>query len=474
MGRGRRRVVRGLVILGSILAFLSVFGIWTERQALNTDDWVNTSGRLLENETIREQLGEYLVDQLYENVDVRKELEEILPDDTKELAGPAAGGLRQVAGQGAEKVLETSTAQELWEESNRTAHEQLLAVLEDKKEAVSTDEGTVSLNLGQLVSNLAEQVGIGESLAEKLPADAAQIEILKSDELKTAQDIAIAIKGLALLLSILTFACFAAAIYLSREGRWVTVLLSGVGLVAAGFAVIVTRQIAGGIVVDQLVKTESVKPAGEAAWSIGTSLMTSIATTVIIVGVLFLVAGWLASPTGSARATRRYLAPTLRQHSAYVYAGLGVLVGFYFLTGPSQGLRSFLTTLVVAAMAAFGIHELRKQTAEEYPEASYDDVFGRTRDKVVDAVKDANIPEKVSEQASKLRLSEMRRPEGDEQEAAQPATEAPTATLPVDEDDARLERLERLGTLREKGILSDEEFATEKARLLGRDKQSGR
>lgn len=470
MGRGRRRVVRGLVILGSILAFLSVFAIWTERQALNTDDWVGTSGRFLENETIREELSEYLVEQLYENVDVRKELEEILPGDTKDLAGPAAGGLRQVAGEGAERVLQSATAQELWKEANRTAHEQLLAVLENKKEAVSTDEGNVSLNLGQLLTNLAEQVGIGESLAEKLPPDAGQIKILESDELKTAQDIAIAIKGLALLLSLLTFVCFGAAIYLSRDGRWVTVLLSGVGLIAAGFAVVVVRQIAGGIVVDQLVKTESAKPAGEAAWSIGTSLMTSIATTVIVIGVLFLIAGWLASPTNGARATRRFLAPTLRLHVAYVYAGLAVLVGFYFLTGPNQGLRSFLTTLVIAAMAAFGIHELRKQTEEEFPEATYDDVFGGARDKVVGAVKDANIPEKVGEQTSKLRLPERRRPTG---ESEAPAAEAPTETLPVNDEDARLERLERLGTLREKGILTDEEFAAEKARLLSRDKQSG-
>jgi len=461
------------VILGSILAFLSVFAIWTERQALDTDDWVSTSGRLLENQTIRSALSDYLVDQLYENVDVRKELEEILPDDTKELAGPAAGGLRQVAGQGAEKVLETSTAQELWEQSNRTAHEQLLAVLENKKEAIETEEGNVRLNLGQLLTNLAEQVGIGESLAEKLPADAAQIEILKSDELKTAQDVAIAVKGLALLLSLLTFVCFAAAIYLSREGRWVTVLLSGVGLIAAGFAVVVARQIAGGIVVDQLVKTESAKPAGEAAWSIGTSLMTSIATTVIVVGVLFLIAGWLASPTNGARATRRYLAPTLRQHTAYVYAGLAVLVGFYFLSGPSQGLRSFLTTLAVAAMAAFGIHELRRQTEEEFPESTYDDVFGRTRDKVVTAVKDANISEKVGEQASKLRLPEVRRPGGGEGASEGESSEAPTTTLPTDDEDARLERLERLGSLREKGILTEEEFAAEKARLLSRDKQRG-
>jgi len=461
-------LVRALVVLGSVLAFLSVFAIWTERQALNTDDWVNTSGRLLENDTIRSALADYLVDQLYENVDVRKELEEKFPEDLKDLAGPAASGVRQFAGDATEKVLETSTAQQLWEDSNRTAHEQLLAVLENKKEAVSTEEGNVSLNLGQLLQNLAEQVGIGESLAEKLPPDAGQIRILESDQLKTAQDIAVAIKGLALLLSILTFAAFSAAIYLSRDERWVTVLLSGIGLVAAGFAVVVVRHIAGGIVVDQLVKTESAKPAGEAAWSIGTSLMTSIATTVIVVGVLFLAAGWLASPTNGARATRRYLAPTLRLHPGYVYAGLAIVVCLYFLSGPTQGLRAFLTTLIVAAMAAFGIHELRQQTEEEFPEATYDETFGHTRDRVVGAVKDSNITEKVGEQASRLRLPEVRRPGKSE-----PADgEAPTTAMPASQDDARLERLERLGTLREKGVLTDEEFAAEKARLLGGDSPS--
>src|ERR1700710_476753 len=345
MSRARRRTIKGLVILGSVLAFLSVFAIWTERQALNTDDWVSTSGRLIQNKTIRAALSDYLVDQLYENVDVEAELEERFPKDIKELAGPAAGGLRQVAGDGAEKVLETSTAQSLWEDANRSAHEQLVSVLEDKGDAVSTSEGNVSLNVGSLITTLADQVGIGQDLADKLPADAGQIEILHSDQLKTAPKIAIAIKGLALVLSILTLLTFAGAIYLTRDGRWVTVLDSGIGPVAAGFAVIIFREIAGGIVIDQLVVADSVKPAGEATWSIATSLMTSIATTVIVVGILFAIAGWLASPAGSARATRRVLATVLRHHAAYVYTGLAIVVCFYFVSGPTQGLRSFLTTL---------------------------------------------------------------------------------------------------------------------------------
>jgi hypothetical protein len=453
MSRARRRTVKVMVVLGSVFAFLAVFAIWTERQALNTDDWVETSDRLIANSTIRTAVGDYLVDQLYANVDVEQELKEILPGDTKELAGPVSGGLRQVAGDGANQVLETSTAQTLWQDANRAAHEQLLAVLENKKEAVETEEGRVSLNLGNLVTNLAEEVGIGEQLAEKLPPDAGQVTILRSDQLKTAQDIAVAVKGLAIVLSLLTFLCLGLAIYLSRGGRWVTVLFCGVGLVSAGFAVIVAREVAGGIVVGQLVSDRSIEPAAEAAWSISTSLMTSIATTVIVIGVLFGIAGWLASPTGPARASRRALTPVLRDYTAYVYAGLAILVGLYFLTAPTQNLRSFLTTLVVAGLAAFGIHELRRQSEEENPDVQLSDVLGPTRDRVAGAVKGANL----GERASKLRLPEVRMPGGTRTDG----TAAPDA------EETRLRHLERLGELHAKGVLTEQELAAEKARVLG-------
>jgi hypothetical protein len=454
MSRARRRTVKALVVLGSLLAFLSVFAIWTERQALNTNDWVDTSGKLIQNEKVRSAVSQYLVDQLYENVDVEQELEDILPGETKQLAGPVSGGLRQVAGGGAEQVLQSTTAEELWKDANRAAHEQLLAVLENKKEAVSTAEGNVTLNLGSLVTNLAGQVGIGSKLAEKLPPDAGQITILRSDQLKAAQDIAVGIKGLALILSLLTLLSFGLAIYLSRDGRWVTVLFCGIGLIAAGFLVIVFRSVAGGIVVDQLVTDESVKPAAEATWSIGTSLMISIATTVIVFGVLLGIAGWLGSPTGSARSTRRFMAPALRDYVPFVYTGWAILVCIYFLSAPTQNLRTFLTTLILAGFVAFGIHELRRQSEEEFPDAQFSDTFGGARERVTDAVKSANL----GERASKLRLPEMRRPGSGE--GAAPAA-------PGGDEESRLGRLERLSELHEKGVLTDEELAAEKARVLG-------
>jgi hypothetical protein len=479
----RRRTVKGLIVLGTLLAFLSVFAIWTERQALDTGEWVTTSGRLIQNQTIRTALSEYLVEQIYENVNVERKIEEALPNDLHELAGPAATGLRNVGGTGAEKVLETGTAQSLWETANRTAHEQLMAVLENKKEAVSTANGEVTLNLGSMLTNLAGQVGLGQDLAEEIPPDAAKVTILKSEQLKTAQDIVVAIKGLALLLSILTFLVFGLAIYLTQGGRWVTVMFSGVGLIIAGLLVVVLRKVAGGIVVDQLVKQESVKPAAEAAWSIGTSLMVSIATSVIVVGVLFAAAGWVASPTGSARGTRRVIAPATNRYLPYCYGVLALILGIYLLSSSGVGLRVFLTVVVVGIMAAFGLHELHKQTEEEFPGLTFGEVLAPTRKKIETAVSDA----KLGERASKIKLPEVKRPDikrpsgigipdvrrpgggrSAERRDEPPAPPPPSRAEAMQEEDARLSSLERLATLHEKGVLTDEEFATEKTRLLKR------
>jgi hypothetical protein len=338
----------------------------------------------------------------------------------------------------------------------------------------------VKLNLGSMLTNLAGQIGLAKDLADKLPPEAGQVTILKSDQLKTAQDNVIAIKGLALLLSILTFLVFGLAIYLTQGGRWVTVLFSGVALIVAALLVLVLRHVAGGVVVDQLVKQQNIKPAAEAAWSIGTSLMVSIATTIIIVGAFFAAAGWLSSPTGAARGTRRVIAPALGRYLPYCYGGLVVILGIYLLSASGVGLRTFLTVVVIGIMAAFGLRELSRQTAEEFPGLTFGEVVAPTRKRIETAVSDA----KLGERASKIKLPEVKRPEarrpsgmgipdvrrpggkrGGRGRGGEGGAAQPPATV-MREEDARLSSLERLATLHEKGVLTDEEFAAEKARLL--------
>ncbi len=442
--KSRRRIVRGLVILASLLAFVSVIGIWLERQALDTDDWVTTSDQFLQNGTIRQTVADYLVDQLYANVSVKREIATALPDQVHGLAGPASAGLRQVAGDGANEVLKSSTAQQIWSEANRNAHEQLLVVLNGGNQVVSSRGGTVTLNLGRLVSSFISQLGIGTDV--RLPATVGRITVLHSDQLETAQRIANSIKGITLILVLLTFGVVALAIYLSRpDDRWMTLLHCGIGLVAAGFAVIVARHVAGQIIVSDLVTDDSVKPAGDAAWSIATSLMVSIAITVIVLGTLFGAAGWLGSPNPSARATRQFMAPALTRHVGYFYGGVGFLLGTYFLTAPTHGMRAFLTTLSLGGLAAVGIHHLRRQTTREFPGAqSTAHPVARAGRRMLQAGRSLGAG------ASQIRVGELAR--GDRRS----------------DQETRIDQLERLAALHEKGVLSSEELAAEKARVLGK------
>lgn len=491
LGKGRRRGIRLLVVLGSVLAFLAIFSVWLERQVLNTDDWVATSAELIEDETVRTAVANFLVDELYENVDMEAELEEILPEEIKGLAGPAAGGLRQGAGQATERILRSNTAKSLWETANRTAHRELVVVLEGGDERLSTEGGVVTLDLGAMLRDLGRQIGLSGSLTDRIPADAGRIEILRSDELKTAQQIAQAVKGLALVLTLLALLSFGLAVYLSRGQRWVALLSSSVGLISAAFAVLILRRIVGGLLVSQMVDDPGVRPAAEAAWSIGTSLLAAIAVSVIVFAILLAIAAWLAAPAPSSRHARKFLAPGLRDHFGYFYAGLAVLTGLYLLLFPSQNARSLLTVLVVVALIAFGLRELRRLTMAEYPDApawtgleklrrgtgvAWRKLAGKGAriSPVPPTGKPGPTAENVGESDHAAAPPPSPAPPVGEAADADPSDgprsePAPAAqAIPRDDGiDARLERLERLAALHERGVLSDEELAAEKARLLG-------
>jgi len=426
-GQRHKGLVKALVVVGLLLTVVACFAIWAERQALTTDDWVNTSGRLLENEQIRNALATYSVDQLYANVDVNAELEKALPKNFKQLSGPASTGLRSLATTGAQKVLATSRFLQLWKNANRTAHETLINIIDDKGNVVSTSGGEVDLKLRPLIIQVSNQLGLGGNIADQLPPDAGNLKILRSDQLGLAQTIAKVIRGLALVTTLLALALFALAIYLSRGYRWITVLGVGIGLILVGVVVLILRDVAGNVVVDQLA-SDIAKPAGDAAWSIGTSLLASIARTIIVFGGFFVIAAWLASPHRSSVATRRALTPVLRDYPVAVWAVLGVVGLIYVLTG-IDSTRALLLRLVLLAMAGVGVYELRRTSIADFPDATL-----------------SEVPERFRVRASSMWRGRQR-------------------TQPEPQD-RKLERLERLASLHERGVLSDEEFEAEKAAVM--------
>src|SRR3954464_2166568 len=105
----RHRVkVRILVILASLLAFLAIFTSWIDQQVLDTNEWVNTSGRLLEDKEISDAVATYSVDQLYANVDVTRLVKQRLPKDLQQVASPVSAGIREVATRAAKRAFQSA------------------------------------------------------------------------------------------------------------------------------------------------------------------------------------------------------------------------------------------------------------------------------------------------------------------------------------------------------------------------------
>jgi putative oligomerization/nucleic acid binding protein len=456
----RRWLALGLVVVASVLAFVAVPAIWLNRQVLNTDNWTRTSSELLADPVIRAQVAGYLVDQLYANVDVEAELREALPPRLQPLAGPAAGGLRNLAERGANEVLSRPRAQEAWENANRAAQLGLLAVLRGGNQVASTQNGTVTLDLRTLLQEVADRVGVGGRLAGALPESAARITILQSNQLKVAQDVANGLKPLAIALVVLSLALFGVALAIAPGWRRPVVRAYGIGLVVAGGAVLVAIAQGGDAVVTSLATTAASEPAVRHAWDIGTPLLHEAAVATIGYGIVLILGAWLSGPSRAAVAIRRALAPYLRE-PLIAYSALAlVMVLVIFKWAPTPATRNPVLAIVLVALVAAGFEALRRQAVRENPDADRHEALGRWRDRL------STGWQWTSERAA----TGARQASGAVQQGAATVRQASgDLGARTSGGDARLDELERLARLHDTGVLDDDEFRAEKARLLNGD-----
>lgn len=416
-------VARILAGLGLFLALLSLLAGYIRFQALDTDTVKGTAEELIADDQIRDQVAASLVDALYANIDVAAALEQKLPADQKGLAGPAAAGLREFSDRAATRMLERPRVQALWVTTVTQAHRQLIRVLDDDLRGVSTENGAVVLDLQPLVIQLGNRVAIVGNVAEQLGPDAGRVEIMQADQLETAQDLTQILKFLGMWLWLLPIALWAAALWIARGNRRSILKMIAVGSILIGLIVLVLRRVGGSYVVDSLVASISVQPAANDAWDILTSQLRDGGFTFVGLGVIILVALWLAGPSPSGVSVRTWLAPYLARPEI-AFSAAGVLFLLLLWWSPTVQTTRVPLMLAAAIVLGFAVELLRRQTAREVPAPPPPDLGGSVRRGV------GRVRGRTAQ-------------------------------------DDRLAALERLGRLHEQGALTDEEFAAEKARLVG-------
>ncbi len=185
--RRHRVVVWALIVLASVLLVFSITANWVQRELFNTDEVANTTDEILEDEDVQEALATYSVDQLYANVDVQGEIEKRLPSGAEALAAPVAAATQQLALNVAQRALASPRVQDLVSSAIGAAQQQLVRLLEDEGEFVSTTGGEVTLEYGQVLADLAARLGVDPATISKIQGIVQEYSTDLRQGLTTAQ-----------------------------------------------------------------------------------------------------------------------------------------------------------------------------------------------------------------------------------------------------------------------------------------------
>lgn len=431
----KKRVIGiwALIVVAALLLAGTTMSVWVKRQALDTDNWVTAADEVLEDPEVQATLATYIVDQLYANVDVQGFFADQLPDDLTGLSGPLAAGLRQPATLAIEKLLQTSQVQDLWHKANEVAHEKLVDILEDNGDLVSTGGGTVTLELGPLVTDLGEQLGLPSGLLDRIPPDAGNIQIVQSDQLAAAQAAVKAIRWMGILLGIVVIAMYALAVYLAKGARRRTFRNVGWSVLAVALVLGLARRVTGNYVLS-IVSDPTLRPTVKAVYAIGAQLLTDLTWTIGVWGLVIVVGNIIAGPTRLAVWIRRTIAPVLNLRWEAVAIGAAAIYLVLLLWSPTPALQAWGSVVGLALVFGLGLWALRRRTLAEFPDAE----LGRTGQ---------SMREKVSSAWGSVASSVKGIGSGGS-------------------GDDHAGQLERLSQLHDAGKIDDAEFASAKAKLL--------
>jgi hypothetical protein len=367
LGRWRRVVIWTLIVLASVIALVSTLTLWVDRQMFDNNSWRKASEDVITNPEIRNSLSIYLVNQLYDNVDVAAAIQNRLPEGAKSIAPTLAGALRQPATNAVNQLLARPRVVNFFVNASATAHEKLVNVLENKTgNGISTGDGVVTLDLSELVTQIGTELGVPDAALAKIPPDTGVITVLRSDQLSAAQTAVKGVKVLSTGLLVLVLALYALAIYLARGERRQTLRNVGFAFVLVGLTVLVVRRVAGNVAVDALTQPQG-EAAGRQAWLIGSEILTQIGWATILYGAFVVAGSIFAGPTAAATSARGRVAPVLNERPGIAWAGVGVVFLLLVLWGGTHALRTWWGILLLGALIAIGVVALRHQTKREFP-----------------------------------------------------------------------------------------------------------
>ncbi|KAA9162584.1 hypothetical protein FPZ12_011015 [Amycolatopsis acidicola] len=381
-----------LLVLGCLLAPVSLLTVWVHNQVADTDRFVATASPLIRDPAVRTVVTDRVTEAVSSQVDLRglatnavdalaaQGFPPIVTTTMQGLVGPLTASVRTFVHDKIADLVASPGVASLWDQTIRTAHEQLNSVLSGDSKAVVISGGQVQLDLAPFIVVARQQlVDSGFALAGRIPDLHPTIAIADAAGLVKARTGYALLDNAATWLPWVMLVLLALGVFLARRHRRALVG-AGLGVAVSMLVVAVGLMIARGILVNAVQPQASVA-AGD-AYDIFVRYLRAGLRTVLAVGVVVALGAFLAGPSSTAVGLRRGVtrgiawlrgSSGLRTGSVgpWVHAHLNALrvalvavavLIFVFLDRPS-GLTVGLIALVL--LAFLGVVQLLDQPAAE-------------------------------------------------------------------------------------------------------------
>jgi hypothetical protein len=302
-----RRISRWtLLVVGGLLAIMSVLMIWVRDTLLDTNAWVDTIAPVAASPAVQSAIANDVTTQLFEKADVQTKVKDALPPNAAFLAAPLTNQVRSFSNTAAKKVVGSDQFQNLWVDINRKAHNAVVAVLTgEQKGRISTSGGKVTLDLSSVTSNVQSKLqSSGISALQGVSLGNGQITLVSSPTLQKVQGATRVLKGLAFLFPVLALGCLAGATALARDRRR-GLLAAALGLSIAMVVLLAILAVLQNIYLDEVVSARLPSDAASDIYNAIVHFVRQSAQVVFAVGVIVAVGAAIAGPSRAAVATRR-------------------------------------------------------------------------------------------------------------------------------------------------------------------------
>jgi hypothetical protein len=306
--RGRKMGAIALLVVGSLLAPISVLAVWTRSVITDTDRYVETVAPLAADPALQAVVAQQVTDALFAQVDVSKLVSDALPEDQQFLAGPLTTAIRTVVQQTTARLLETDQFQQLWERANEVAHSTLAAVITGEgTDSIDTRNGTVSVDLGGVISAVNEQLQAAgvDLFADFTPSgDIATIEVFQSDEIERVQSAFSLFDALATVLPVLSVLCLIGGAVLFPNRRR-GLMWAGFGLAVSVFALLVILSVGRTFYLGAIPSDVVPEDAAAAFFDTIVRFLRQSARVLVAVGLIVFLGAIVMGPSPAAVRLRR-------------------------------------------------------------------------------------------------------------------------------------------------------------------------